>query len=116
MQRDSGYLLDILQAARLALSYISGRTKSSFLGDTQCQDAVVRRLEIIGEAARRVSTATRDAHSQVPWRSMVLMRNVVIHQYDQVDLDIVWETVTNDLPALIAAIEPLVPPDVSPPG
>jgi len=55
MSRDTEYLVDILEAAKLALAYVSGKSKDEFLKDTQCQDAVIRRLEIIGEAARRIS-------------------------------------------------------------
>jgi uncharacterized protein with HEPN domain len=66
MPRDTGYLLDILEAARLASSYVLGKTKEEFFRDSQCQDAVIRRLEIIGEAARRISQPTRARLSQIP--------------------------------------------------
>jgi len=59
MQRDMVHMLDILEAARLASAYVLGKTKEEFLRDSQCQDAVIRRLEIIGETARRVSESTR---------------------------------------------------------
>lgn len=77
----------------------------------QLQDAVIRRLEIIGEAARRVSDAKRQEWSHLPWQQMIGMRNIVIHKYDDVDLIAVWDTVMNDLPDLIHKIEPLVPPE-----
>jgi uncharacterized protein with HEPN domain len=110
MQRDTGYLLDILEAARLASGYVLGETKEEFLHDSQCQDAVIRRLEIIGEAARRISQPTRARISQIPWAAMIAMRNLMIHEYDDVDLQVVWDTVQEHLPNLIQAIEPLVPP------
>jgi uncharacterized protein with HEPN domain len=109
MSRDSAYLLDILKAAKLALSYLEGKTKQAFSKDTQCQDAVIRRLEIIGEAAGRVSGATTAKFSSLPWKKMVSMRNIMIHEYQDVDLGIVWETVQNDLPPLITLLEPLIP-------
>jgi uncharacterized protein with HEPN domain len=109
MSRDSVYLLDILKAAKLALSYLRGKTKEQFFQDTQCQDAVIRRLEIIGEAAGRVSEATTINYPDLPWKKMIGMRNVMIHEYDGVDLAIVWDTVQNGLPSLIALLEPLVP-------
>jgi len=112
MQRDAVYLLDILEAAKLAVSYVAGISKDAFLLDTQCQDSVIRRIEIIGEASRRVSPETRDAFPGIPWSEMVGMRNLMIHDYDDVDLEIVWDTVQCDLPRLIALIEPLVPPMV----
>jgi uncharacterized protein with HEPN domain len=113
MPRDTGYLLDILEAARVASGYVLGKTKEEFLRDSQCQDAVIRRLEIIGEAARRISQPTRARISQIPWAAMIGMRNLMIHEYDDVDLQVVWDTVQEHLPNLIQAIEPLVPPPES---
>ncbi len=108
MQRDKEYLLDILEAAKLALEYVGDKTREEFFGDLQCQDAVIRRLEIIGEASRRISEETRAAFPDLPWSDMVGMRNVIIHEYDDVDLVIVWETVHNDLPPLIDALEKIL--------
>lgn len=107
MERDLVYLLDILDAAKLAMTYVRGITKDSFLCDTQCQDSVIRRIEIIGEAARRISQKTKDAHPTIPWYEMVGMRNLMIHEYDDVDLEIVWDTVQRDLPLLVKLIEPI---------
>ena len=109
MSRDKEYVIDILEAAKLALRYVSGKTKDEFLKDTQCQDAVIRRLEIIGEAVRRISDETRATYPKLPWKAMVGMRNVMIHEYDDVDLVIVWDTVQNDLSPLVAALEEIVP-------
>jgi uncharacterized protein with HEPN domain len=109
MSRDSAYLLDILEAAKLALSYLRGRTKEEFLKDTQCQDAVIRRLEIIGEAAGKVSETTTTKFPHLPWKKMISMRNIMIHEYEDVDLDIVWDTVQNDLPPLVNLLAPLIP-------
>jgi len=66
-------------------------------------------VEIVGEAASRVSVDTRQRYSQIPWPQIASMRNRLIHGYDFVDYDILWQTVTEDLPALVAALEPLVP-------
>lgn len=109
MSRDSVYLLDIFKAAKLALNYLEGKTREAFFKDTQCQDAVIRRLEIIGEAAGRVSVATTAKFPNLPWKKMVSMRNLMIHEYEDVDLGIVWDTVQNDLPPLINLLEPLIP-------
>ena len=111
MSRDDEYLLDILDAARLARQYIQGKTKLEFLADTQCQDAVIRRLEIIGEAARRLSDEKRAALPEVAWDAMTGMRNILVHEYDDVDLTIVWDAVQADLPPLIATLEKIVPPE-----
>ena len=69
----------------------------------------MRRLEVLGEAARRVSAATRADLPGLPWRQMIGMRNRMIHEYDRVDLAVVWETVVRDLPPLITALEGVVP-------
>ena len=105
MQRDKEYLLDIQEAAKLALTYIANKTKEEFLKDIQCQDAVIRRLEIIGEAAGRISEETRNAIPSLPWSEMVGMRNIMIHDYDDVDIVIVWETIQNDLPNLLSTLK-----------
>ena len=111
MQHDKEYLLDILEAAKLAVAYVSNKTREDFFNDLQCQDAVIRRLEIIGEAARRISEETRAAIPDLPWSDMIGMRNVIIHEYDDVDLFIVWETVHNDLPSLIDSLEKILETD-----
>jgi uncharacterized protein with HEPN domain len=110
MSRDHQYLRDILESARLARSYVAGKTLEEFLAHTQCQDAVIRRLEIVGEAARRLSDSTRSARPDLPWRKMIGMRSIMIHGHDAVDLSVVWDTARRDLPALIAALEPLLEP------
>jgi uncharacterized protein with HEPN domain len=108
MFRDEAYFLDILIAAKLAVSYVMGKTKETFLEDTVLQDAVIRRLEIIGEATRRISDATKEGFPNFPWRMMVATRNALIHEYDDIDLETVWDTVLNDLPPLIVKLEKIV--------
>lgn len=105
MLRDPEYLLDILNAAKLATKYIQNLSKDEFLKDSQCQDAVIRRLEIIGEAAKRISAETRSQLSHLPWDAMIGMRNVMIHEYDGVDMSIVWTTIKKDIPSLIKLLE-----------
>ena len=109
MQRDEALLLDILIAARRAVRFLGGMTWEAFEQSELHQNAVMRPLEIIGEAARRVSQDTREAHPDIPWDQMVGMRNRLIHEYFRVNLTTVWETVQDDLPPLIAQLEPLVP-------
>lgn len=110
MLRDREYMLDILEAAKLALAYVDKKTKEDFLDDFLCQDAVIRRLEIIGEAARRISEETKSTFPDLPWNDMINMRNVMIHEYDDVDLVIVWETIKNDLSPLIDTLEKILLP------
>jgi uncharacterized protein with HEPN domain len=111
MSRDDTYLVDILESAKIALDYVFDKSWDEFYEDIQCQDAVVRRIEIIGEAARRVSQTTRNKYPQIPWREMMSMRNLVIHEYDVVDIKQVWETVQNKLPPLIEELAKIVPPE-----
>ncbi|MEB3830817.1 HepT-like ribonuclease domain-containing protein [Phormidium sp. CCY1219] len=104
--RDLQYLLDILISAKLALSYVSRSSWSDFLANIQLQDSVVRRLEIIGEAERRLSEKTRISLSRIPF---IMMRNRIIQEYDKIVLEVVWETIHNDLPPLVEALEKIVP-------
>jgi len=104
MQRDKEYLLDILESARLAVQYVEDKSEQEFLKDTQSQDAVIRRFEIIGEASRRISDETQSRCPDLPWVEMIGMRNIMIHEYDDIDLHIVWNTAKNDLQKLIEAI------------
>ena len=109
MSRDDTYLVDILESARIAIDYVSGKSWDQFEEDLQCQDAVLRRIEIIGEAARHISPQTRRKHSQIPWREMTTLRNLVIHQYDVVDINQVWDTVQSRLPSLVEELCKILP-------
>jgi uncharacterized protein with HEPN domain len=108
MDRDRAYLLDILEAAKLIQGYIGDKKKEDFLEDRQCQDAVIRRLEIIGEAARRISENTKKAFPNLPWNEMIGMRNVMIHEYNGVDIILVWDTIQRDIPPLISSLEEII--------
>jgi uncharacterized protein with HEPN domain len=111
MQRELAYLLDILQSALLIQEFIHGIDEDAFRRDFLRQDAVIRRIEVIGEATRRISPEYRAAHPEIPWQDMAGMRSKLIHEYDRVDLVEVWNVALRDIPALIALITPLVPPD-----
>jgi len=104
MQRDREFMIDILEAAKLAIHYIDEITREEFFENTQNQDAVIRRIEIIGEAARRISEETQAEYPEIPWSDLISMRNVMIHEYDDIDFGIVWETVKNDLPLLVDSL------------
>jgi uncharacterized protein with HEPN domain len=97
---DSVYLRHILDAIRLIRDYLQDVSSEQFRNSLFHQDAVVRRLQIIGEAARSVSPECRQAHPEVPWNEIVGMRNRIIHEYVSIDLDIVWEVIDTDLPDL----------------
>ena len=111
MDRDPVYLLDIVLSARMLRSYLEGVVLDEFLRDTKLQDSVIRRLEIIGEAAGRISVQFREKHPKIPWSKMRGMRNLMIHHYDDVDLHIVWNTAQDNIPQLLELLDPLVPPE-----
>ena len=86
-------------------------TREAFDADKKSQYAVSRAIEIIGEAASRVSDETREHHREIPWRDIVGMRAKLAHDYRVIDLDIVWNVVTTQLEPLIAQLEAIVPPE-----
>ena len=98
-------LRHMLDHAREAVELVSGLQRHNLTEDRVLSLAVVRLLEIVGEAAARVSPAFRDAHPEAPWRSIVGMRNRLIHGYDDVDFDILWTILRQDLPPLIKTLE-----------
>lgn len=105
------YLWHMLQAISRIRNYVRDEDEASFLGDAKTQDAVLRSIEIIGEAARNVERANPVfalAHPEIPWAVIYGMRNRVPHGYFEVDLNIVWRTVQDDLPILEARVRSLV--------
>jgi len=109
--RDPALLLDIVLAARDALSFIADQDEVSFKASALHQNAVVRCLEIIGEAANNLTQSTRTSIADVAWSDMIGMRHRLIHGYDAVDIDLVWRTARERLAPLVARLEPLIPDD-----
>ena len=105
MKRDQPFLSDIVDSGRLILNYVSDVAEQEFNTNVQLQDSVIRRLTVIGEAAGRLSHETRDAISTVEWHKIKGMRNRLIHEYDEVDIDLVWVISQTEVPVLIEAIE-----------
>ena len=105
MPRDDVYLTHMLEAARKAAGKVEGLDFARFAADENLHLACVHLVQMIGEAASRVSAETRALHPTVPWRQVIGMRHRVVHDYLEVDLEIVWQVVSDDLRALIAALE-----------
>jgi uncharacterized protein with HEPN domain len=105
MKVDRTYLLHILEAIEKIEGYIAPVDFDDFTDNNMMIDAVVRELEIMGEAARNLSQSFQDKHFEIPWYKIKAMRNVLIHEYFGVNLKVVWDTCKNDVPALKIFIE-----------
>ena len=97
---DLTYLGDVLDAIKQIEDYLRDITKDSFLQNHMMQDAVMHQIEIIGEASNSVSDEFQDQHPELPWMQMRAIRNKIVHDYREINLDVIWDTVRNDLPML----------------
>jgi uncharacterized protein with HEPN domain len=109
-ERDAVHLWDMLKEARGVMRAVSGRTLADYLADEDFRRSVERRVEIIGEAAVRVSEELRREHPEIPWRPMIDQRNVLVHAYDKVEDQRIWRLTLNDIPRLIEQLEAILPP------
>ncbi|MGB6065421.1 MAG: DUF86 domain-containing protein [Desulfomonilaceae bacterium] len=109
--RDVAHLIDILGAARLIQAFIQGVDQQTFNKDVMLQSAVIRQIEIMGEATKRLSEDFKRAQPHIPWRKVAGMRDILIHAYDFVDLGEVWNAVTTSIPDTVRKIEELIPQD-----
>lgn len=105
VDRQTAYLRDMLDSAQLIRSYLNAVSRETFMNDIEKQDAVLRRFEIIGEAASRISPETQVMFPDLPFRSMKGMRNIIAHEYGDVDIEQVWITATTDLQGMLATLE-----------
>lgn len=112
--KEQACLKDIGEAIRRIQVYMTGMTYEAFLADTKTQDAVVRNLEIIGEATKQLSESVRRQAPQIPWHNVARMRDKLIHHYFGVNLDIVWRVIQDDLSALMTASEEILGSDAIP--
>lgn len=108
--RDRLHLQDMLNYSREASDIVRNISRKELDSNRMLNLALVRLLEIIGEAANRVSSGKRLKHPNILWGEIISLRNRLIHGYDQVDFDILWQIVNSDIPALIAALEPIFSP------
>ena len=107
--RDGAYLWDMLEAAREAIGFTAGIDFAKFETDRKTQMAVERAVEIVGEAARRVSDKFKTEHPEVPWKNIVAQRNVLAHEYGEIKQERMWLLTVKHIPDLIARLEVLVP-------
>jgi uncharacterized protein with HEPN domain len=109
-KRDPANLWDMLEASAIIQSFLKNQTFQGFLADDMLRAAVERNLGIIGEAARRISEEFEQEHPEIPWRKIIAQRNVLIHEYDDIDYKEIWEVISFHMPRLIDQIRPLIPP------
>src|SRR5437764_598473 len=101
---DEAWLRDLVEAAQKAIAFCEGRTRADLDSDEMLRLALTKLVEIVGEAAKLVSEPTRQRYPNVPWRAASRMRDRLVHHYFAIDLDILWSTITNDLPAMLEAL------------
>jgi uncharacterized protein with HEPN domain len=108
--RDSSYLWDMLESAREVLLFTRDLSFGDYSTNRMLQLAAERSIQIIGEAANRVSITFREAHPDIPWRRIVAQRNILVHEYADIEDRLVWDLVQDHLPQLVAQLQRLVPP------
>ena len=109
IRRDLHSLFDIVESAELVIRYTKSVSHADFSSNGQLQDAVIRRLLVVGEAAGRVSEAGQDELSTIEWSKIRGLRNRLVHEYDNIDLQVVWDISQTEMADLILKIKPLLP-------
>ena len=111
MRRDDALVLDILIAARKIQQFTHEMTKTDFQENQMAQSAVIREFQVMGEATKQISEDVRTQNPTIPWHQIAGMRDRMVHEYFRIDLDIVWDTVQQELPGLIPQLEAIIPPE-----
>lgn len=108
MSRDKASLLDIVNAAKRVLQFAAGLDKSSLATNEEKQSAILYQVIVMGEATKRLSSEFRTQHPDIPWKDIAGMRDILTHQYDQLNLNTIWDVIQTDIPELIVLLEPLL--------
>jgi len=101
MSKDKESVLDIIESAQKILAYTAGVTFTEFQINDEKQDAVLRRILVIGEATKRLSPEFKQLYPDIPWRDIAGIRDIIVHEYNRVDVERIWDVVENDLPILL---------------
>jgi uncharacterized protein with HEPN domain len=109
-ERDLASLWDMREAARLIVSFLNGVTYIDYGKNLMLRSAIERQLEIIGEAARRVSPEFQQGHPEIAWRNITGLRNILAHEYGEIKIDRIWLIATTNVVELIRLLDPLIPP------
>ena len=108
---DADFVNDIQEAIQHVRTYIAGMKYEAFVADKKTQDAVIRNIEIIGEATKHISEQTRKINTKIPWKQMAGVRDRLIHHYFGVNIDIVWQIAEFELPSVLSMLERMLPDD-----
>jgi uncharacterized protein with HEPN domain len=107
-------VLHMIEAARTAQTFIIGRRRDDLDSDRMLLFALIRSVEVLGEAASKITLETRISNPAIPWKLIIAMRNRLIHAYFDIDRNVVWKTVTEELPPLLALLNTILPEEMSP--
>jgi uncharacterized protein with HEPN domain len=109
-ERDAAYLWEILQACDAIQRFVLGKSIDQYMKDDLLQAAVERKIEIIGEASRKISDSFKKDNPDIPWKSIIAQRNVMVHDYGQIKQDRLWGLTHKHIPELKSRLQPLLPP------
>ena len=111
-KNDSAYIWDMLQAAKLVREFSMNQSFQDFLEDKMRRSAIERQIEIIGEAANRLSKEFQADHSEIPWNRIISQRHILAHEYDDLAYEILWNVVSIHIPSLIEKLERILPSSI----
>ena len=110
LHNDDLYLLHMLESAQKALAFVQGKSRTEYERDEVLRFALLHLIQTVGEAARNISDEFQHQHPEIAWKPIMGIRHRIVHNYADIDEEVIWKTVTDDLPALVKVLEQLVPP------